>query len=54
MGLSRDYELSDLLVCTSLEDEDGNEKKPLFKRGMFQSPGVAPGIFPNEDISYGE
>jgi hypothetical protein len=36
LGLSKGSEMSDLLVCTSLLDEDGNEKYPLFTRDMFE------------------
>lgn len=42
LGLSRERELSALLVCTSIEDESGVEKEPLFKRDMWQYPGSWP------------
>jgi len=54
MGLAKSYEISDMLVSTSLEDDEGNKKEPLFKRGMWGYPGNQVGIFPDEDISYGE
>lgn len=40
LGLSKERDSSDLLVCTSVLDEDGNEKHPLFKRDMFDYPGA--------------
>ncbi len=54
MGLSRTFALSEHLVSTSTLDEDGNEKKPLFRRGMWTVPGSTVGIFANEDLSIGE
>ncbi len=41
-GMTKSEELSDLLVCTSVLDEDGNEKEPLFKRDMWNNPGTGP------------
>jgi hypothetical protein len=54
MGLARTHALSELLVSGSTEDENGVEKEPFFKRGMWDVPGSSHGVFPNEDISYGE
>jgi len=54
MGLSKSYESSGMLVSTSYEDKDGNEKVPFFKKRMWEVPGTVHGVFPNEDISYGE
>jgi hypothetical protein len=39
LGLTRERALSSNLVGTWVEDENGNEKKPLFKRNMFDVPG---------------
>ena len=39
MSLSRDESLSNLLASGSYKDENGNEKKPYFKRGAFDFPG---------------
>ncbi|MBU1621821.1 MAG: hypothetical protein KKF27_20765, partial [Gammaproteobacteria bacterium] len=54
MGLGKSYESSDMLVSTSYQDKDGNAKKPFFKKRMWEVPGSAAGVFPDEDISYGE
>ena len=40
LGLSKERNLSDNLVCTSDLNEDGEEKKPLFKRSTFDYPGA--------------
>lgn len=42
MDLARENELSSLLVCTSVEDEDGNEKEPFFTRKTFEYPSAHP------------
>jgi len=38
LGLARTTQLSELLVGTSVDDTDGNRKKPIFKRDTFDYP----------------
>lgn len=54
LGMSKSRQLSDHLVATWVEDEDGNEKDSKFQMDMWTVPGSQAGIFPNEDIGYGE
>lgn len=40
MGLSKNREKSQYLTATSLDNEDGKEKLPLFRRSTFDAPGA--------------